>query len=252
MLLNPDNILMETVNYYNFNRSNVYVLLLEAAKAFDRVKYCKLFREHFNRQMSLLVIWLLMYMYTNQRLRFRWGDEMSSQFGVLNGVKQGEVLSPLLFAVYIDGLLIRIEETGVGCHMGIRFIDALAFADDLNLLAPTLSGLKILIDVCEKYAKEFNIKFNGSKSCLLLFKGRNCKISTRGVTVNGVSLTVSETAVHLGHHMSTKDKECIINAAKNSFWRSFNLFISDYGHIYSFLKKLLFRQYCCSYYGSPL
>ncbi len=45
-----------------------------------------------------------------------------------------------LFAVYIDGLLIRLEETGVGCHMGIRFIGALAFADDLNLLTPTLSG----------------------------------------------------------------------------------------------------------------
>ncbi len=42
-------------------------------------------------------------------------------------------------------------------------------ADDLNLLAPTLSGLKILIDVCEKYANEFY----GSKICLLLFKGRN-------------------------------------------------------------------------------
>ncbi len=119
----------------------------------------------------------------------------------------------------------------MGCHMGIRFIGALAFADDLNLLDPTLSGLKILIDVCEKYAKEFNIKFNGSKCRLLLFKGRNCKILTTDVTVNGVSLTMSDTAVHLGHHMSTKD------AAKNSFWRSFNLFISDYGHIYSFLKK---------------
>ncbi len=119
----------------------------------------------------------------------------------------------------------------MGCHMGIRFIGTLAFADALNLLAPTLSGLKILIDVCEKYAKEFNIKFNESKSHLLLFKGRNCMISTRCVTVNGVSLNVSETAIHLGHHMSTKDKECTVNAAKNSFWRSFNLFISDYGHI---------------------
>ncbi len=229
--------MMETVNYYNFNRSNVYVLLLDASKAFDRVKYCKLFRELSNRQMSPLVKRLLMYMYTDQRLQVRWGDEMCSQFGVVNGVKQGGVLSPLLFAVYIDGLLIRLEETSVGCHMGIRFIGALAFADDLNLLAPTLSGLKILIDVCEKYAKEFNIKFNGSKSRLLLFKGRNCKISTRGVTVNSVSLTVSETAVHIGHHMSTKDKECTVNAGKNSFWRSFNLFISDYDHIYSFLKK---------------
>ncbi len=73
-----------------------------------------------------------------------------------------------------------------------------------------------------------------SKSRLLLFNGRNFKISTRGVTVNGVSLTVSETAVHFGHHMSTKGKECTVNAAINSFWRSFNLFTSDYGHIYSF------------------
>ncbi len=79
------------------------------------------------------------------------GDEMSSQFSVVNGIKHGGVLSPLLCAVYIDGLLIRLEETGVGCHMCIRFIGTLAFADDLNLLAPT--GLKILIDVCENMLK---------------------------------------------------------------------------------------------------
>ncbi len=96
------------------------------------------------------------------------------------------------------------------------------------------------IDVCEKYAKEFNIKFNRSKSRLLLFKGRNCKISTRVVTVNmvnGVSLTLSETAVHPGHDMSTKDKECTVNAAKNSFWRSFNRFISD---LWSFFWIIIF------------
>ncbi len=69
-----------------------------------------------------------MYMYRNKKLWVRWGDQMSSQFGVVNGVKQGGVLSPLLFPVYIDGLLFRLEETGVGCHMGIRFIGTLAFA----------------------------------------------------------------------------------------------------------------------------
>ncbi len=81
----------------------------------------------------------------------------------VNSVKQVGVLTPLLFAVYIDGLLIRLEKTGMGCHMCIHFIGTLAFANDLNLLSPTLSGLKILIDVCVKYAKEFNIKWNGSK-----------------------------------------------------------------------------------------
>ncbi len=160
---------MEIVNYYKFNRSNVCVLLLDATKAFNQVKNCKLCRELSNRPMSLLVIMLLMYMYTHQRLQVQVEDEMSSQLGVVNGIKQGG--GPLLFAVYIDGLLIRLEETGVGYHMGIHFIGTLAFADDLNLLYPMLAELKFLIDVCENYANEFNIKFIGSKSCLLLFKG---------------------------------------------------------------------------------
>ncbi len=126
---------------------------------------------------------------------------MSSQFGVDKKWCQ----APIIFAVYINGLLIRLEETNVGCHMGICFIGTLAFADDLNLLALTLCGLKILIDICENYAKEFNTKYNWSNSCLHLFKGRNCKISTRGVTVNIVSPNVSE---NVFHHT---------NAAKNSY-----------------------------------
>ncbi len=54
------------------------------------------------------------------------------------------------------------------------------------------------------------------KKSFTLFKGRNYKISTRGFTVNGVSLNGSETAIHLGYHMLTKDKECSVNAVKNS------------------------------------
>ncbi len=73
--------------------------------------------------------------------------------------------------------------------------------------------------------------------CSKCFKERNCKISTQGFNVNGVSLNVSEWAVHLGHHVSTKDKECTVNAPKSSFGGTLNLFISDYGHIYSFLKN---------------
>ncbi len=100
----------------------------------------------------------------------KWGNEKCSQFNVLNAVKQGSVLLSILFAVYMDGLLDRLAETSVGCHMWICFIGELAFADDLNLLSQTLSGLKILVDVCEKYAEEYNISFNGSKRILLLFK----------------------------------------------------------------------------------
>ena len=65
----------------------------------------------------------------------KWGNTVSSEFTVSNGVKQGGLLSPILFAIYTDRLLKRLEETGVGRHMGSCFTGALAYADDITLLA---------------------------------------------------------------------------------------------------------------------
>ncbi len=43
-------------------------------------------------------------------------------------MKQGGVISPVLFHIYIDGLLIELEKTGVGYHMGNVFAGASGFA----------------------------------------------------------------------------------------------------------------------------
>ena len=107
-------------------------------------------------------------------------------------MKQGGVLSPILFAIYTDGLFKRLEETGVGCHMDSRFTGALAYADDLTLLAPCKSALSILVSVCEKYASEFDILFNGSKRKLLFFKGRLFNGMESGVMVNGEMVNISD------------------------------------------------------------
>ena len=110
--------MLGTIGHYNFLKSNSFVLILDASKSFDRVNYCKLFRELLKREMSPLVLRLLLFMYTNQTLRVKWGSVMSESFTVMNGVKQGGVLSPVLFAVYTDGLLLRLQESGIGCHIG--------------------------------------------------------------------------------------------------------------------------------------
>ena len=69
------------------------------------------------------------------------GNE-SRWFNVNNGVKQGGVLSPVLFCVYIDGLLMSLYRAGLGCHIGHMFVGALAYADDLVLLAPTPRAMR--------------------------------------------------------------------------------------------------------------
>ena len=103
-------------------------------------------------------------------MRVKWSETTSSQFTVMNEVKQGGVLSPILFVIYTDGLLKRLEDTEVGCHMSCRFTGALAYANDITLLAPCKSALSTMIDVCEQYAAELDILFNSSKSKLLFLK----------------------------------------------------------------------------------
>ena len=101
--------------------------MLYVSKAFDRVRYCKLFNELLERNISPVVLRILIYMYMNQTLRVQWCQTLTSSFKVCNGVKQGGVLSPILFAVYVDSLLGRLEQSGVGCHIGGHFVGALAY-----------------------------------------------------------------------------------------------------------------------------
>ena len=91
--------ILETVNYYNFNKSNVFVLMLDASKAFDRVNYFNFFRELLKHDISPIVLRLLLYMYTSHKLRAKWGHTVSNCFTVINGVNR-ETYYPLYYLLY--------------------------------------------------------------------------------------------------------------------------------------------------------
>ncbi len=69
--------------------------------------------------------------------------------------------------------------------------------------------------------------------------------------IDGMTIHCSVSVSDLGHNVSKNDKNSIAKSAKANFWRSFNLFMSDCGHIYSFVKYKLFQIYCCCLYGAP-
>ena len=171
-------------------------------------------------------------MYTKQKLQVRWGSSMSSQFTACNGVKQGAILSPVLFSIYMDGLFEQLEKSGVGCHMGNHYTGCIGYADDLTLLTPTRSGLKVLINICEKYAHEYCVHFNGTKSRYLIFTGRNCKPDNRTVFFNDTEWYCTQDAVHLGHHIFVVNKDSLVADATAKFWRGYNMFMADFDSSY--------------------
>merc|ERR1712055_1274891 len=139
---------LETIEYYKRNGSNVHVMLLDASKAFDRVNYIKLFEKLLSKGMCPLMVRLLLNMYTKQKLQVKWNNHMTQKFGVSNGVRQGGVLSPLLFSVYMDDLLEKLKNNGIGCHIGHKYVGALGYADDIILLFPSVTGLNKMISTC--------------------------------------------------------------------------------------------------------
>ena len=92
----------EVISDYSIKGSEVFVVFLDVTKAFDCIDFCKIFRNLLYRNMPPLLPRLLLYMYTNQTLQVRRCSIAGTKFGACNGVKQGDVLSPILIAVYMD------------------------------------------------------------------------------------------------------------------------------------------------------
>ena len=106
--------------------------------------------------MCPLVSRLLYYIYSRSDIHVQWNFAHSTPFSLHNGVKLGGVLSPILFSIYIDSLLQKLNESGLGCHVGRTFAVAFAYADDLALVSLSLSGLRQMIQICEPYAMEYS------------------------------------------------------------------------------------------------
>jgi hypothetical protein len=103
-------VLNEITDYYLRHDSSIYLVLLDASQAFDRVQYVKMFRLLIQRGICPLTARFLANWYTNQFIRVSWNGHISNSFTTSNGVKQGAILSPILFCVYMDVLLSKLKK----------------------------------------------------------------------------------------------------------------------------------------------
>ena len=85
-------------------------------------------------------------------------------FTVTCGVRQGGILSPSLFNLYVDELIDLLRMSGSGCFVNTTFVGCIMHADDLLLLSPSLQGMQSMLDICTSFGKIHNIVFNVQKT----------------------------------------------------------------------------------------
>ena len=247
-------VLKESIDRYVEQQSSVYMCFLDASKAFDRVNHFSLFNKLINRGVPGYLVRILAFWYSNQIMCVRWGATMSKGFKVTNGVRQGGILSPYLFNIYLDDLSSILKKQYAGCLIANQIINHLLYADDLVLMCPSFRGLQDLLDICGDYAEKHDIKFNTKKSVVLIRRNKLMKDAVvPKFTLCHKSLTEVKEVKYLGHIITDdgKDDKDILSACGklyaqgNSLLRKFHMCTDK-------VKIKLFVTYCSQFYCAHL
>ena len=235
--------LRETVDFYINNGSRVFCTFLDASKAFDRLIHSGLFLKLMDRKIPVVFLNLIIFWYSDLRCRVKWGKHFSEWFVLSAGVRQGGILSPDFYSIYVDDLIKKLMNSHKGCYYFGIFAAALFYADDMAILSPSIRGLGSLLELCGQYCIEWDISLNAKKSKNLYFGKR--LDSLHHVTLNGSVIEWVNEWTYLGVTLrSNKCFDCSISERIKKFYRSSNAILRIEGRSNDAVMLQLIESHC--------
>ena len=155
------------------------------------------------------------------------------------------ILSPYLFAVYLDDLSLLLNKALPDCYVGNLLVNHLMHADDICCFCPSAKGLRLLLDICCKYADDHGTVFNGKKTNCLVFKPRKWRLLEPVLCLNNTEIKIVSEVKYLGFvfdsylrddcdiKRQTRAVDCIANKLRLNFYLCSK-------HV----KNVLYRSYC--------
>ena len=122
--------------------SRVHCASLDASEAFDKVLHFGLFYKMLAKGISSVLIKVLMYWYSRLHCAVLWKSVLEKSCWIQCGVRQDGILSPYLFALYIDDAIKALRNSGYGTFVGNIFTGCILYADDIVLLSCSFCGLQ--------------------------------------------------------------------------------------------------------------
>ena len=136
--------------------------LIDFSKAYNRVCREKLWGCLRGYGVKGKFLAILQALYLENSMEVKIGDKRSDHFSVSTGLKQGCVLSPLLFSLYINGLIVELKQKRCGVECGGLLLPGLLFADDTSLFGEDVEGLEqspmVLDEWCLRWGMMVNVE----------------------------------------------------------------------------------------------
>ena len=195
-------ILQEAISSVRERKKKVFVAFLDVKKAFDTVWHEGLMFKLALHKFPMYIWHILNNWYSSSTSAVLWNSHISRSFRIRQGVRQGAILSPLLYSSFVDGLLDQLSASGHGVYIDDVFCGAPMYADDLALVSDSAEDLQDMLDITSNYARLWRYQFNASKSAILVFGespvSRRRNRPSRKWLLDGDEIPECDTHSHLG------------------------------------------------------
>lgn len=221
---------------------------LDASKAFDRLPWNKTFDLMRAKGISETYVQFLERWCLSQKAAVKWDCTISSAFSTGRGVRQGSLISPKLFNLVMSVLSDRLTASGVGCYVSGQCINHMTYADDVVLVAPCVSALNKLLDICTEFASEYDLLFNPAKTKAIYCRPGNsnslAQHELQPIVLDGTTVHVVDSHPYLGYIISSDYSDNrSVQQTKQKLYCTGNMLIQNFKNCDDAVKAALFKTF---------
>jgi len=239
----------ETILSYTGANSDVHCAAIDLSKAFDRVNFDIMLDKLCSSSLPSSIVRVIDYMLRNTHVNVCYGDYVGNDWKVKSGVRQGGILSPLLFNFYINECIKEVSSLSEGCRLCYQPANIICYADDVLLLAPSGNGLQRILNEFSRIIDGLRLIINTEKSNYIVFTHKR-RDGARDICVSGFKMIRVRSIKYLGVVMTDNMSiDCDIDRTLDSFLRQFNGIFSKFSFVNFDILCYMFRTCVTSFYG---